>query len=111
MNINDLTIGEAKQLLNFLGGKASGEDSHWKIGNNYLIRTVTMIQVGRLESVTDKELVLSSAAWIADTGRFYNALKDGKLNEVEPFQNDVIIGRGSIIDATEWTHKLPKEQK
>ena len=81
------------------------------MGENYFIRTVTMILVGRLDAVYETELVLSSASWIADTGRFYNALKEGKLNEVEPFTNDVIVGRSSIIDATIWKHKLPKEQK
>ena len=111
MSIDDLTIGQVKHLTTLLGGKTSGDNSHWKIGSNYLIRTVTMIQVGRLELVTEKELVLSSAAWIADTGRFYNALRDGTLSEIEPFPNDIIVGRGSIIDATEWTHELPKEQK
>lgn len=70
-----------------------------------------MILVGRLEWVGDKELELSSASWIADTGRFYNALKEGKLNEVEPFSNNILIGRGSLIDATVWTHALPQTQK
>jgi hypothetical protein len=83
----------------------------FKIGQNYLIRTVTMTLVGRLDAVYNSELLLSSASWVADTGRFHNALKDGKLDEVEPFTNDVIVGRGSIIDATIWDHELPKEQK
>ncbi len=70
-----------------------------------------MILVGRLEWVGATELELSSASWIADTGRFYNAIKEGKLKEVEPFTNNVIVGRGSLIDATIWTHKLPDTQK
>lgn len=112
MNIDDLTIKEAKELACLFGNKATDCCTKpYKIGENYLIRTVTMIQVGRLEWVGDKELVLSSASWVADTGRFHDALKTGKLNEVEPFVDDVIIGRGSIIDASVWTHKLPKEQK
>lgn len=110
MDIESLTLKQIRELQNVIG--KSAETAHpYKVGENYLIRTVTMIQVGRLESVGDKELVLSSAAWIADTGRFYDALKTGKLNEVEPFLDEVIIGRGSIVDATIWTHKLPKEQK
>lgn len=112
MNINDLTIKEAKELVNLFGGIGCVESTKpYTIGENYIIRTVTMIQLGRLEWVGDKELVLSSASWVADTGRFHDALKTGKLNEVEPFTNDVIVGRGSIIDASIWTHKLPKEQQ
>lgn len=115
MNIDDLTIKEAKELACLFGNAKTmgGSDCchPFKVGENYIIRTVTMIQLGRLDWVGDKELVLSSASWIADTGRFHDALKTGKLNEVEPFTNDVIVGRGSIIDASIWTHKLPKEQK
>ena len=87
------------------------EESLWEIGKNYLIRTVTMIQLGKLKKVTDKELLLSDACWVADTGLFTDALKDGKLNEVEMFQRDVIVGRGGIIDATEWLADLPKVRK
>lgn len=109
MSINDLTIGEAKELSSLFGNTA--KSNPFKIGESYLIRTVTMIVLGKLESVYETELVLSSASWVADTGRFYNALKTGKLNEVEPFTNDVIVGRSALIDATIWTHALPKEQK
>ena len=55
------------------------------VGKSYLIRSVTMYYTGRLASVTDTDLVLEDAAWIADTGRFATALKTGELNEVEPF--------------------------
>ena len=89
----------------------TGNESIWEIGKNYLIRTVTMIQLGKLKTVTDKELVLSDACWVADTGRFNVALEKGTLNEVEMFQRDVIVGRGGIIDATEWLAELPKTTK
>jgi len=81
------------------------------VGTQYLIRTVTMYYTGRLLAVTDSDLVLEDAAWVADTGRFHNALKTGELNEVEPFTDRVIVPRGGIIDATAWTHDLPRAQK
>lgn len=84
------------------------EDSLWVVGRNYLIRTVTMIQLGRLKAVTEKELLLEDACWVADTGRFNEALEKGTLSELEMFQRDVIVGRGAIIDATEWISELPK---
>jgi hypothetical protein len=84
----------------------------WKIGSAYLIRTVTMIQTGRLIAVTEHELVLEDAAWIADTGRFADALKGGTFSEVEPFPDgEVIVGRGSIIDACALPFALPRSQK
>ena len=110
ININDLTLGQIKELQLIANNQQSS--SHpFKIGEAYLIRTVTFIALGKLEWVGEHELVLSSASWVADTDRFYNALKEGKLKEVEPFINDVIVGRGSIIDATIWQNKLPREQK
>jgi len=83
----------------------------WRIGANYLIRTVTMIDTGRLVAVTEHELVLEDAAWIADTGRFTDALTTGTFREVEPFpRGRVIIGRGAIVDAVEIP-TLPREQQ
>lgn len=106
MNIDDLTLGQLKEIqkLTVRGTCEDGFLGPWEIGDNYLIRTVTMTISGKLMWVGDKELVLSGAAWIADTGRFSEALEDqDKFNEVEPFKNDVIVGRGSIIDATKIT--------
>ena len=83
------------------------------MGKPYFIRTVTMTIVGKLEKVFNSELVLSTASWVADSGRFSDAIQKGSLNEVEPFNFDenVVIGRHSIIDATVWCHDLPTEQK
>lgn len=110
-NTDNLTLGEIKELKALFFNGQTNSDHRFKIGESYLIRTVTMILVGRVEWVGDKEIELSSASWVADTGRFYDALKSGKLNEVEPFTNNILVGRGSLIDATVWTHKLPDTQK
>ena len=85
----------------------------YKIGSNVLIRTVTMIYTGKLEAVYEKELVISSAAWIAETKRWANSVKTGEFNEVEPYPDDslITIGRGSILDVTHVNWKLPREQK
>jgi len=82
--------------------KKNDKNTHpYTIGETYLVRTVTMIQVGRLERVTRHELVLSDAAWIADTGRWSDAVTDGHFAEVEPWPagTEVIVGRGAIVDA------------
>lgn len=56
---------------------------------------------------------IEDAAWIADTGRFNEALSVGtsKLNEVEPVSGDVFIGLGSVVDVEEWIGNLPREVK
>ena len=114
MKLDDLTIGEARQLASmFATQPAIPQDvsSPWEIGKNYLIRTVTMIDTGKLVAVGPQELVLESAAWIADTGRFTGALQTITFSEVELFpKGRVIIGRGSVIDAIQIP-TLPREQK
>jgi len=82
----------------------------WKIGGKYFIRTVTMHVTGKLVEFDDHELKLETAAWVADTGRFAQAVATGEFNEVEPFRGTILVGRGAIIDAVEIP-KLPTKQK
>lgn len=111
MSINDLTIGELKQLSGLFSDKPICDNSAWEIGEIYLIRTVTMIDTGKIVMVTNQELVLEDAAWIADTGRFADAVRKAEFNEVEPFPDGkIIIGRGSIIDAVK-IKVSPRSQK
>ena len=112
MNIEELTLKQIREIQSLTVGAIPAQDnSAWKIGANYLIRTVTMIDTGRLVAVTPQELVLEDAAWIADSGRFSEAVKAAKFNEVEPFPDGrVIIGRGCVIDAVE-IKELPRSLK
>ncbi len=110
----DLSLKELKELIeNNQRTCVADTSSIYEVGKKYLIRTVTMIQIGRLKVVGDKELVLEDASWIADTGRYSEALKKGcsVLKEIEPFQNDCIVGRGAIIDATIINFELPSITK
>ena len=113
MKIDSMTIGEIKEIQSILGNK---EKPHpWKIGEKYLIWTVTMIQVVILTGVYETELTLDKAAWIADTGRFETALKEGidkiESSEIEMFSGEIIVGRGAIIDAVIYNPDLPTSQK
>ena len=85
--------------------------SGWRVGTNYLVRTVTHYYTGKLLSLADGVLTLGEAAWIADTGRFSVALADGVLNEVEPYPGEVLVMIGAVVDACEWKHPLPRERK
>ena len=112
MEIDNLTVKEIKHIQSLL--KGPGEASHpYQVGKNYFIRTVTHHLTGKLVKVTSKELVLVDAAWIADDGRFMQALRDGSVKEVEPFPDgaEVVVGRGALIDAVIWKHDLPREQR
>ncbi len=100
-----------KDYVDELRKQNAKNNSHWKIGANYIIRTVTMTNTGRLVAVTDHELVLEDAAWIADAGRWADTIKVGLFVEVEPFPDgmQVIVGRGALIDAVQIP-QLPRKQ-
>lgn len=85
----------------------------WVVGASYFIRTVTHHYTGKLVSVYQDCIVLVDAAWIADDGRFAQAVKDGSFSEVEPYPDgvEVIINRGSIIDACQVGFVVPRGQK
>jgi hypothetical protein len=103
-DINSLTLGQAKELSALFGAQPTlvANDPAWEIGKIYLIRTATMTDTGRLVAVTQQELVLEDAAWVADTGRFSDAVAKAEFGEVEPFPDGkVIIGRGALIDAVQ----------
>jgi hypothetical protein len=111
MDIKDLTLRQIEELQLLFGAKTVSDDSAYEIGKIYCFRTVTMIDTGRLVKVTSQELVLEDAAWIADTGRFADAIKKAEFGEVEPFPDGkVIIGRGALIDGVQIT-KAPRSQK
>lgn len=113
MALDDLTIGEARQLAAMFGtsGAPAGEVAPFEIGENYLIRTVTMIDTGRVVAVTPQFVVLEDAAWIADTGRFADALSSATFSEVEPFPDgQVFVAIGAIVDACR-IRSLPRDQK
>ena len=80
------------------------------VGGKYFFRTVTYHLVGEVVKCVDGFLELKNASWVADSGRFMNAIKDGTLSEVEPV-GDMFINLNAVVDIFPWTHKLPKQQK
>lgn len=86
-------------------------DVPFEVGKAYFIRTVTYFATGRVKAIVGQFLVLDDAAWVADTGRFREAIMKGILNEVEPVEVDMFVNLNSITDAFSWKHKLPREQK
>ena len=88
-------------------------ESPWEIGASYIIRTVTFHYTGRLVSACNQWLVLEDVAWIADSGRWAQAVESGNYKEVEPWPKGarVIIGAGAIVDASKIATPLPTSQK
>lgn len=85
----------------------------YEIGENIFIRTVTCHYTGKLVAVFDRELVINNAAWIAEDGRFADAVKSGQFDEVEPYPDDepVIINRDTVLDCKKVDWPLPRKQK
>jgi hypothetical protein len=79
------------------------------VGEKYYFRAVTYHLTGRVKRVIGSILVLDDAAWIADSGRFMDALKEGKLNEVEPVGR-AHINLSTVTDCFPWRHELPCKQ-
>ena len=113
IDISKLTIGEAREIAALFGNVAAPRpQSHsFVLGQNVLIRTVTMHYTGRVVAITDSDIVLEDAAWIADTGRYADSLATGSLSEIEPYSDPVAVCRGVIVDFTAWKHELPRVQK
>ena len=99
--IKDQLLSEEKTDLN------SYEDM---IGKSFFVRTVTYHLVGKVKKIVGSFLVLENASWVADSGRFMNAIKSGTLNEVEPV-GIAFLNLSSCVDFFPWKHDLPKEQK
>lgn len=90
---------------------ASANNLPFTVGEKVFIRTVTHYLTGKIKAITGKFLTLSDAAWIADTGRFMQAIEQGTLNEVEPVTCDVRVNSDCIIDVYQWLSDLPRTQK
>ena len=91
--------------------KATNKAFPYKIGQAYMFVTVTRYYTGELVAVTDKELVITKAAWIAHTDRYNAALTTGVVRSVEPIPGTVILNRGGLIEVSEWNHALPSSVK
>lgn len=81
------------------------------VGEKVFIRTVTYHLTGKIKKITGNFFELEDAAWIADSGRFMQCIKDGVLNEVEPIKTKWFVSIPSITDFGIWKHELPVDQK
>jgi hypothetical protein len=113
INIEELTVKELREIskLTCCVEKPKGVPLPFKPGDKIIVRTVTMIDVGRVVSIGRDFIVLEDGGWVADTGRFGQMLATGSLNEFERAPSWFLVGRGSICDLYPWDHELPKVTK
>ena len=79
----------------------SNNDEFYKVGVQYMVRTVTMIYVGTFKKKLKKKLILENCAWIPDTSRWNEFVRGKAPNEMEPYAKDVLVYEGGILDVTE----------
>lgn len=80
------------------------------VGKKLFIRTVTYHLIGEVRERVGQFFHLKNASWVADSGRFMNAIKDGTLSEVEPV-GEAFVNVNSITDMFIWKHTLTQSQK
>lgn len=99
--IKDQLKIEERQEINDLGDL---------VGKSFFFRTVTYHLVGKVEKIIGQTIELSAASWVADSGRFTQAINDGVLNEVEPV-GQAFLNFSTVTDFFPWKHMLPTKQK
>lgn len=109
IEISDETFERLKDQLLADGGK---EINNYEdlVGEKWFFRTVTYHMTGEVKKIVGRFVYLKNAAWIADSGRFMEAIKNGTLNEVEPV-GEAFLNLDTVVDFFPWKHKLPNEQK
>jgi hypothetical protein len=80
------------------------------VGKKWFFRAVPFHLIGKVTKRIGDILELEDACWVADSGRFMQAIKEGKLSEVE-LTGKAFINLKAVCDFYPWRHKLPKEQK
>ncbi len=119
MNIDELTIGQLKQIAALLHIESPLAQSSTRlpmpVGTKVFVRTVTHIFTGMVEAVSEEEVAIVEACWVADTGRYADTLRTGEFGqsgELEPYpKGRVVLNRGAFIDWCVWEHQLPRSQK
>lgn len=109
MRINKMD--ELKIIKALLGVPSADSESAFRVGECLYIQSPTYHVTGRVSEIKGGFLTLVDAAWIADSGRFKQAIDNGELMEVEPVSVPVRVNLSQIIYAYDWKHPLPREQK
>jgi hypothetical protein len=79
-------------------------------GKKFFIRTVTYHCVGKVKKRIGAFVELEKGSWVADSGKFSTAIKEGTLSEVE-YVGTMWVNLSSVVDFFPWKHELPTKTK
>lgn len=112
MDINELTVGQITELKQLFGGSpCQTKPSPVFVGQKVFIRTVTYHLIGSVSELCGKWVKLNNPSWVASSGRWNVALRDGTLDEVELCGDFCWVNLDSAVDIHPWEHPLPTESK
>ena len=82
------------------------------VGKKFFFRTVTYHLLGKVTKQVGDFLQLETASWVADSKRFKNFIKDGKIDnaEIEPV-GVAFVNLKSVTDFFPWRFPLPTKQQ
>ena len=107
IQVNKVTYVRADSVKPIKGWQSSKKPHAFEIGKRYLFQTVTLYYLGTLKAVTEGELVLGDAAWVADMGKASSFFAGAEPSESEalPQEKDVILSRGAVVAVIEASQK------
>ncbi len=112
MNLDNLTLGEIKEISSLLGKQnTSCTKPLTKIGDKVFIRTLTYHYIGEVVEETAEAIILDKTVWVADSGRFTEAIAEGSLNEFEIIGLITPIIKNNMVDIIPWNHDIPTQRK
>ena len=80
------------------------------VDDKVFLRTVTYHLIGQIVARDGDWLELSTASWVADSGRFGEAITTGQLSEIE-YVGTAYVNLATVTDAFPWAHDLPTKSK
>ena len=98
----ELSVNDLRELIG-----TSSPTLGLQTGMSVVIRTVTYHYTGVVDRIGDGRVRLSTAGWLADSGRWSEFLKTGEANEVEMYPRTVSVAIASVVDWSELD-VLPK---
>jgi hypothetical protein len=84
----------------------------FQVGMNVVIRAIPYHYIGQIETLGEHGVTLAAGAvWLADSARWgSDFLRNGVVNETEPYRDAVFVGYGVIADITKWAHPIPGQK-